>query len=61
VRVAPRSDLLVLLTCFFLTVVFDMVVAVAPASPARFLFMRRMAEPTTKLAPDYHPHLGIRT
>jgi SulP family sulfate permease len=28
-RVAPRSDALVLLTCFLLTVVFDMVLAVS--------------------------------
>src|SRR5690606_38722313 len=29
VRVSPRSDVVVLLTCFFLTVFFDMVVAVS--------------------------------
>jgi SulP family sulfate permease len=44
VRVAPRSDVLVLLTCFVLTVVFDMVVAVSVGVVlASLLFMRRMA------------------
>jgi SulP family sulfate permease len=44
-RVAPRSDALVLLTCFFLTVVFDMTVAVtAGVLLAAVLFMRRMAD-----------------
>ena len=43
-RVAPRSDLAVLLTCFFLTVVFDMVIAVTVGVMlASLLFMRRMA------------------
>ena len=46
-RVAPRSDALVLLTCFVLTVVFDMVVAVSVGVVlAALLFMRRMAEIT---------------
>jgi SulP family sulfate permease len=45
VRVAPRSDTTVLLTCFTLTVVFDMVVAVSVGIVlAALLFMRRMAE-----------------
>jgi sulfate permease, SulP family len=45
VRVAPRSDVAVLLTCFTLTVVFDMVVAVSVGIVlAALLFMRRMAE-----------------
>ncbi len=44
-RVAPRSDALVLAACLFLTVVFDMVVAVtAGVVLAALLFMRRMAE-----------------
>ncbi len=44
-RVAPRSDALVLLTCFFLTVIFDMTVAVtAGVLLAAVLFMRRMAD-----------------
>jgi SulP family sulfate permease len=47
VRVAPRSDALVLLTCFALTVLFDMVVAVSVGVVlAALLFMRRMAELT---------------
>lgn len=43
-RIAPRHDVIVMLTCFVLTVVFDMVVAVtAGVVLAAFLFMRRMA------------------
>lgn len=43
-RVAPKSDVAVLLTCFFLTVVFDMVIAVSVGIVlASLLFMRRMA------------------
>ena len=42
---APRSDVLVLLTCFGLTVLFDMVVAITVGVVlAALLFMRRMAE-----------------
>src|SRR6185503_779226 len=45
VRVAPRGDVAVLLTCFTLTVVFDMVVSVSVGIVlAALLFMRRMAE-----------------
>jgi SulP family sulfate permease len=45
VRVAPRSDVVVLLSCFSLTVIFDMVIAVtAGVLLAALLFMRRMAE-----------------
>jgi SulP family sulfate permease len=44
-RVAPRGDVLVLLTCFGLTVIFDMVVSVsAGVVLAALLFMRRMAD-----------------
>ena len=44
-RVAPRSDVAVLLACFALTVLFDMVVAVGVGIVmAALLFMRRMAE-----------------
>ena len=44
IRIAPRSDVLVLLTCFGLTVVFDMVIAVSVGVMlAALLFMRRMA------------------
>jgi sulfate permease, SulP family len=51
-RVAPKSDVVVLLTCFLLTVCFDMVVGVSVGMVlASFLFMRRMAEVTqAKLA-----------
>jgi sulfate permease, SulP family len=46
-RVAPRSDALVLVTCFALTVLFDMVVAISVGVVlAALLFMRRMAELT---------------
>ena len=44
-RVSPRADLAVLLVCFGLTVVFDMVIAVTVGVIlAALLFMRRMAE-----------------
>ena len=47
VRVAPKSDVLVLLTCFLLTVLTDMVVAVSVGFVlAALLFMRRMSELT---------------
>lgn len=47
-RVAPKSDIFVLLTCFALTVVFDMVVSVSVGVVlAALLFMRRMAELST--------------
>jgi sulfate permease, SulP family len=46
-QVAPRSDVAVLLTCYTLTVVFDMVVGVAVGMVlAAFMFMGRMAEAT---------------
>jgi SulP family sulfate permease len=45
VRVAPRSDVLVLLACFSLTVLFDMVIAVSVGVVlAALLFMKRMSE-----------------
>jgi SulP family sulfate permease len=45
VRVAPKSDVAVLLICYLLTVVFDMVIAVSVGIVlAALLFMRRMAE-----------------
>jgi sulfate permease, SulP family len=44
IGVAPRSDALVLVTCFALTVLFDMVLAVSVGVVlAAMLFMRRMA------------------
>jgi SulP family sulfate permease len=53
-RVAPKSDVFILLTCFLLTVFFDMVVAVTVGFlAAAVLFMRRMAELTeTRLQLD---------
>jgi SulP family sulfate permease len=43
-RIAPRHDVLVMLTCFTLTVMFDMVVSVTVGVLlAAILFMRRMA------------------
>ncbi|HEY4016040.1 MAG TPA: C4-dicarboxylic acid transporter DauA [Polyangiaceae bacterium] len=53
-RVAPRSDVFVLLTCFALTVFFDMVTAVSVGFVlAAVLFMGRMAAVTeAKLAVD---------
>jgi SulP family sulfate permease len=48
VRVAPGSDVAVLLICFTLTVVFDMVVAIGVGVVlAALLFMKRMAELTS--------------
>jgi SulP family sulfate permease len=54
VRIAPRSDVFVLVTCFGLTVIFDMVIAVGVGVVlAALLFMRRMAELTdTRLDSD---------
>jgi len=47
IKVAPKSDVIVLVTCFLLTVLFDMVVAVGVGVVlAALLFMRRMAELT---------------
>ncbi len=47
VKVAPKSDVTVLLVCYGLTVAFDMVVAVSVGVMlASLLFMRRMAEVT---------------
>jgi SulP family sulfate permease len=46
-RIAPKSDVLVLLLCFVLTVVFDMVIAVSVGVVlAALLFMKRTAELT---------------
>jgi SulP family sulfate permease len=59
VRVAPRADVAVLLTCYGLTVVFDMVIAVSVGIVlAALLFMRRMAEVTrTRLVDGALAHL----
>ncbi|MBK8233617.1 MAG: C4-dicarboxylic acid transporter DauA [Candidatus Eisenbacteria bacterium] len=58
-RVAPRSDVLVLLTCFGLTVLFDMTVSVTVGVMlASLLFMRRMAEVSSvNLLTAGHPSL----
>ena len=60
-RVAPRSDVLVLLVCFFLTVFFDMVLAVGVGVVlAALLFMRRMAELTnTRLDTRTLEHMAL--
>jgi SulP family sulfate permease len=58
-RVAPRSDVLVLVVCFGLTVVFDMVVAVSVGvGLAALLFMRRMAEITQARLTSFEPGGG---
>jgi SulP family sulfate permease len=46
-KIAPRSDVTVMITCYVLTVFFDMVIAVSVGVVlAAMLFMRRMAELT---------------
>ncbi len=56
-RIAPRSDVMVLMTCFGLTVVFDMVLAVSVGVMlAALLFMRRMAIITKVTLDDTLPH-----
>jgi SulP family sulfate permease len=59
-RVSPRSDAAVLLACFTLTVVFDMVVSVtAGVLMAALLFMRRMVEVSSvQLVGEDHPALA---
>jgi SulP family sulfate permease len=56
-RHAPKSDIVVLLTCFALTIVFDMVVSVTVGIVmAALLFMRRMAEVSgVTLIGESHP------
>jgi SulP family sulfate permease len=58
-RVAPKSDVSVLLVCFGLTVVFDMTISVSAGMIlAAFLFMRRMAEISgSKVVVGKHPGL----
>lgn len=52
-RIAPRGDVLVLLTCLVLTVLFDMVLAVAVGLLlAAGLFIKRMSELTDTAAPN---------
>jgi SulP family sulfate permease len=57
VRIAPRSDTAVLLTCFALTVLFDMTLAVSVGIVlAAVLFMRRMVEISgARLIGEHHP------
>ncbi len=58
---APAGDIIVLVTCFGLTVIFDMVIAVAVGvGLASALFIRRMAS-LTHVSPareHHHPSLG---
>jgi SulP family sulfate permease len=58
-RIAPTSDVVVLLTCYALTVFFDMVTAVSVGiGLAALLFMRRMIEVAdTRLSEGEHPDL----
>jgi len=58
-RVAPHNDMFVLVTCFSLTVAFDMVVSVGVGIVlAALLFMRRMAEFSgVSLSETRHEHL----
>jgi sulfate permease, SulP family len=60
-RAAPRSDVMVLLTCFGLTVLFDMVIAVSVGVMlAALLFMRRMAFMTrVSLDTEQVAHLNV--
>ncbi len=65
-RIAPKYDVVVMLTCFGLTVVFDMVIAVTVGVVlAALLFMRRMSSLTkvdleTGADTDYVIPKGIR-
>jgi sulfate permease, SulP family len=62
VRVAPRSDVAVLLVCYALTVTFDMVVAVSVGVVlAALIFMQRMAASTEArpMGELTHPHLKL--
>ena len=61
-RVAPRSDVLVMLTCFALTVAIDMTVAVGVGIVlAALLFIRRMADVgTSRVFTESHHALAHR-
>jgi SulP family sulfate permease len=55
-RVGPRGDVAVLLLCFALTVLFDMVIAVSVGVVmAALLFMQRMAAVSGTRLADEHP------
>ena len=60
-KVAPRHDIMVLLTCFSLTVLIDMQVAVAAGMAlASMLFIKRMIELTgVKLVNAHQDHVGL--
>jgi sulfate permease, SulP family len=61
IQLAPKSDVMVLLTCYSLTVMFDMVLAVSVGVVlAALLFMRRMAEVTHgEISEEQHPAAKI--
>lgn len=57
VRISPRGDVGVLLACFFCTVIFDMVVAVAVGLIlAATIFIRRMVDLTGSALLDHREH-----
>ncbi len=59
-RIAPRSDVLVLLTCLLLTVLFDMVLAVGVGLLlAAGLFIKRMSELTDTRNLPRHSHQAL--
>jgi len=59
-RIAPRSDVLVLLTCLVLTVLFDMVLAVGVGLLlAAGLFIKRMSDLTDTAALPKHFHEAL--
>jgi sulfate permease, SulP family len=62
IKVAPKSDVAVLLACYALTVLFDMVVAVTVGMLlASMLFMRRMADvASVSLVADSHPRFQVK-
>ncbi|CAH0216878.1 C4-dicarboxylic acid transporter DauA [Pseudomonas mediterranea] len=60
-RIAPRSDVLVLLTCLGLTVLFDMVLAVSVGLLlAAGLFIKRMSELTDSAELPRHFHQALQ-
>ncbi|TBU96332.1 C4-dicarboxylic acid transporter DauA [Phytopseudomonas dryadis] len=59
-RIAPRNDVLVLLTCLSLTVLFDMVLAVGVGLLlAAGLFIKRMSELTDTTSLPWHTHQAL--
>ena len=59
-RIAPRSDVLVLLTCLLLTVIFDMVLAVSVGLLlAAGIFIKRMSDLTDTAALPKHFHQAL--